>query len=121
MDIQTFTTGYEIVDLCLRRPVTAALIYVAFNVLIYGFSGLLGGFLPVRVKLSVGTFCTSKRNAFHSERLTRIVQWRYFDGKNLPKEVRDEILQKYGPSNRKWPQKHYKKVNPNPNYTTYQS
>ena len=120
MIIEPFTTGWWIIDYGFRRPVVWLVVYIVFNILIFGFSGLLGGFLPIRVKLSVGAFCTSVRNAFHSERLTRIVQWRYYEGENLPKEVREEILQKYGPSNKRWPRIHYKKVERNPNYKAHQ-
>ena len=114
MALLSFTTGYAFLDFCLQRPFMAAISYVVLNVLIYGFRGILGGFLPEKVTLSVGSFYTSRRNAFHSEKLTRIVQWRYFDGNNLPKEVRDEILQKYGPSNERkcMTLRHYKNVEP---------
>ena len=114
MTLLSFTTGSTVVDFILQRPFLSAISYIVFNVLVYGIGGFLGGFRPKKVTLSVGSFYTSKRNAFHSEKLTRIVQWRYFDGNNLPKEVRDEILQEYGPSKESTCEtlRHYKEVKP---------
>ena len=114
MILLSFSTGSAFWDFVLQRPFLSAITYVVLNVLIYGFRGIFGGFLPEKVTLSACSFYTSRRNAFHSEKLTRIVQWRYFDGKNLPKEVRDAILQKYGPSKERkcMTLRHYKEVEP---------
>lgn len=103
----------SILNFILSRPFLTIVAYLAANVLIYGFSGIIGGFLPMKVKLSVGTFYTSRRNAYHSERLTRIVQWRFFGGADLPVNVRQEILSIYGPSKH---YRHYKNVVVNEDY-----
>lgn len=79
-------------------PILSIISYIALNVIIYGFKGLLGGYFPTKITLSVGSFYTSRQNAYRSERLTRIVQWRFFNGSKLPQNVREEILEKYGPS-----------------------
>ena len=102
----------SILNFILSRPFLTIVAYLAFNVLVYGFSGIIGGFLPMKVKLSVGTFYTSRRNAYHSERLTRIVQWRFYNGENIPDDVRKEILKTYGPTS----PKHYKNVVVNEEY-----
>lgn len=108
-----YHTNSALLNFILDKPVLSVVGYVAFNILVMGVNGLFGGFLPTRVTVKVNgvthTFCTSRRNAFHSERLTRIVQWRYCDGKNLSQADRMAILKEFGPSG-KGALKHYKKV-----------
>ena len=108
----TFTTGSAFWDFLLRRPIMFAFGYALVNICILGFSGFMGGFWPKKITLSVGSFYTSRRNAYNSERLTRIVQWRYCDGKPLSKPLREEVLAKFGPSSERKP-KHYRNVKKN--------
>ena len=108
----TFTTGSAFWDFLFHRPFMFFIGYALINVIVLGVGGFLGGFRPEKVILSVGTFYTSRRNAYNSERLTRIVQWRYCDGKPLPDALREEVLALYGPSSKRKP-KHYKNVKKN--------
>ena len=108
-----YQTNSAILNFILDKPFLSVVGYLAFNLLVLGVNGIFGGFLPTKVNVTVNgekhTFCTSRRNAYHSERLTRIVQWRYCDGKNLSNEDRNAILDEFGPSKKGW-MKHYKKV-----------
>lgn len=114
MILLVFSTGSAFWDFLLNRPVMFIFGYAVMNLCILGFKGFWG-FLPIRVDLSVGSFVTSKRNAYNSERLTRIVQWKFFGGNNLPNEVREEVLAKFGPSAIEKP-RHYKEVSHNNHY-----
>lgn len=107
-----FSTGSAFWDFLLRRPFMFFVGYVLINVIVLGIRGFLGGFRPKKVELSVGTFYTSRRNAYNSERLTRIVQWRYCDGKPLPDSLREEVLLLFGPSSDRKP-KHYREIQKN--------
>lgn len=115
MLLDDYQTNSALLNFILDSPLLSVVGYVAFNILVFGINGLWGGFLPLRVTVKVNgkmhTFCTSRRNAYHSERLTRIVQWRCCDGDNLSHEDRNAILDEFGPS-KKGVMKHYKKVEP---------
>ena len=101
-----FVVEDPILRFIVDKPFLTVMSYLALNLMVYGFKGMLGGFLPMKVKLSVGSFYTSRRNAYRSECLTRIVQWRFFGGAPLPPKVREEVLDKYGPAKGQ----HYKSV-----------
>ena len=100
-----------IIDFLNEYKVLTIIVYILLNILLYGFKGIVGGIFPHKVKSELGDFWTFRRDAYRSERLTRIVQWRSFKGAPLPKEIREALLKEYGPSANKCLFKgHYKNV-----------
>ena len=112
----SFTTGNEVIDILSSRFIMLIIGYVLVNICVMGFKGFYGGFLPIKVTLSVGSFYTSRRNAYNSERLTRIVQHRYCGGNPLPNKLREEVLALYGPSSQRKRPRHYRNVEVNAEY-----
>lgn len=115
--METFL-GSPVLAFIHKWPVLSILATLLLNMLLYGgVRGGLGGYLPRKVRFGKDTFYTSRRDAYSSERLTRIIQWRFFGGGKLPKEQREKVLDEYGPSSRGCFFRHYKNVNKNEGYT----
>lgn len=58
---------------------------------LYGIYSFIHDWLPVKVQLSIGTF-KIKRKYFDVQNITNIVSANYYDGGQVPPEIRKEII-----------------------------
>jgi len=96
----------DLINFLNRTPIVSIIIFAISSFVCYGMSSLFGGYFPKLVKLSKGSFITLEKNTWNSAVLNRIVQWRLQDGAKLDDDLRNEILEKYGPQKGK----HFKNV-----------